>query len=645
MIMKHRLGKFPELEELLAQWITKEVGNDAPILDSTIKNRALQVAKDLGITLDQFKASVGWIDKFRERHKLRKVSAHSPDDMMEHLPGPMSGQSDEVSRQRARAFHSGMTLALQHQQERQNAMQHDINPHTGDSTASSDVSMFYCNSPAGTGGLGGQMSTNASSFSLPHSSTPQRPRSASDEGGVLSGIHETPKASKRHYDDMINAAVTARTNANINSSMENMRIPTDSPLQHQQHPHHSQSHQHPDHQNPKEQQRQAQTASHLSLGNGISDGLAAHRLTHDDSGYAVPLSDTLALSAPSASATSKRRKGVADPYAKDAKSANETAALTALREQIRRTRSEHFSYGQASTANVSEDADRSNALRDQQNQVAAAAVAAAHEIRRNEHLQSIFAQQQQHRGFPQQQGRPDDGGRTDNGDSADSALNASTASSPADQMSFMRAMQLRAMTGPTAQAALYAPHGSGHASPSSFRSDVTGSASMHPSHQQARTVGSPGVGTSMSTDDRPVTLDEARESLDVVLAFIARQPATLSPSDYFVLGNLQGQLNALANPYQHGHETPLQPATPMHAAHAMSIGNGSGGSGSEADNMSLGAMQQPLGGLSNGARSGHPGHAEALSHSNELNLLGITQSELSMVGELPQHRGAPPSSA
>ena len=47
-------------------------------------------------------------------------------------------------------------------------------------------------------------------------------------------------------------------------------------------------------------------------------------------------------------------------------------------------------------------------------------------------------------------------------------------------------------------------------------------------------------------EDRRVTLQEARESLDLVLAFIARQPANLSPNDYFVLGNLQGTLSALA---------------------------------------------------------------------------------------------------
>lgn len=49
MIVKHRTGKFPEMEEKLAEWLREKAGADDPISDITIKIRSLEIARELDL--------------------------------------------------------------------------------------------------------------------------------------------------------------------------------------------------------------------------------------------------------------------------------------------------------------------------------------------------------------------------------------------------------------------------------------------------------------------------------------------------------------------------------------------------------------------------------------------------------------------
>lgn len=512
-IVKHRTGKFPQLEERLAKWINDEVGSSTPILDVTIKHRALQLAKDLDIGQDQFKASVGWIDKFRERYKLPKAFS-SPD-------GHQSGQpSIEEAQRRAQAFRSGLALAAAQQ--------------AGVQTEN-DMSMFY--SPPNS-----QINLIASA------STPQRPRSTSDEVGT-SGLHETPKASKRQYDDMANN----RASSSIDASMARMHLPG---------------------------QNAAQAGTDSGHGNG---GLLSHQ--HDDSGYAMaPSSSSSSSSASNAvdANTSKRRKATAGPNKGTETDVStiqqhDDIPLAALREQLRRTQNTQlFSNAGAGT-------------QQQDSSVAAAAAAAVQEIRRSEEAQRLVEQRQQ-----QSRGGAD--------------------------MNLIRGLQRNVSSPSGQQGAIHGVLGqqaqSTTASPSVYtetpppRHDILGMLQSADMSASGSPIGSIVGGAG---DDRRVTLEEARESLDVVLAFIARQPANLSPSDYFVLGNLQGQLSALANqgqdPMSGQHHSLQQPQEQQQKQQQQ-----------EQKVQNRHQQQQD--------RS-HP-------NNSSLNLLGISGDDLSMVSDLTQ---------
>ncbi|SPO20990.1 uncharacterized protein UTRI_00467 [Ustilago trichophora] len=74
-IAKHRAVKFPAVEDRLTTWVAALKAQGEPIRDSTIRNEALRIARELGLGEDKFKASGGWIEKFRERNAIPKPSA------------------------------------------------------------------------------------------------------------------------------------------------------------------------------------------------------------------------------------------------------------------------------------------------------------------------------------------------------------------------------------------------------------------------------------------------------------------------------------------------------------------------------------------------------------------------------------------
>ncbi|KAF8650150.1 hypothetical protein AX16_005385 [Volvariella volvacea WC 439] len=75
---KHRPSKFPEIEEELVLWLEqcKEKGITGHLTDSGIRTKAKEVAKNLEITEDRFKASSGWVENFKQRHGIRGGSWH-----------------------------------------------------------------------------------------------------------------------------------------------------------------------------------------------------------------------------------------------------------------------------------------------------------------------------------------------------------------------------------------------------------------------------------------------------------------------------------------------------------------------------------------------------------------------------------------
>ncbi|KUF90901.1 ATP-binding Cassette (ABC) Superfamily [Phytophthora nicotianae] len=63
--------RFPELEKTLAAWIDARERAKAEISPSIIIDKAKMVARSMGISPDQFKASWGWYDKFSKRYGVR----------------------------------------------------------------------------------------------------------------------------------------------------------------------------------------------------------------------------------------------------------------------------------------------------------------------------------------------------------------------------------------------------------------------------------------------------------------------------------------------------------------------------------------------------------------------------------------------
>jgi Tc5 transposase DNA-binding domain len=72
----HRPSKFPEIESELAKWLYECREKKVQLTDSVIRNKAKEVAKQLQIPEDKFKASSGWVENFKHRHGIRRGQFH-----------------------------------------------------------------------------------------------------------------------------------------------------------------------------------------------------------------------------------------------------------------------------------------------------------------------------------------------------------------------------------------------------------------------------------------------------------------------------------------------------------------------------------------------------------------------------------------
>jgi hypothetical protein len=71
-VAKHRPSKFPGIESRLIARL-REISQDGTILsDSLIRAKAKEVAQDLDILDEKFKASSGWVDNFKSRWGIRR---------------------------------------------------------------------------------------------------------------------------------------------------------------------------------------------------------------------------------------------------------------------------------------------------------------------------------------------------------------------------------------------------------------------------------------------------------------------------------------------------------------------------------------------------------------------------------------------
>lgn len=104
-IAKHRAVKFPAVEDRLTTWAAELKARGEVIRDSTIRHEALRIARELGLGEDKFKASGGWIEKFRDRNQILKPQSRGTNNAESDVAGLMGGVTPSASS-------SDMSLAL-----------------------------------------------------------------------------------------------------------------------------------------------------------------------------------------------------------------------------------------------------------------------------------------------------------------------------------------------------------------------------------------------------------------------------------------------------------------------------------------------------------------------------------------------------
>ena len=72
MYIYQRPSKFPEIEEVLRDWLSECRTKKQLIQDIAIRQKAREVAREMKIGEDKFKASAGWVENFKHRHGIKK---------------------------------------------------------------------------------------------------------------------------------------------------------------------------------------------------------------------------------------------------------------------------------------------------------------------------------------------------------------------------------------------------------------------------------------------------------------------------------------------------------------------------------------------------------------------------------------------
>ena len=72
--VKHRSAKHENLETVLMQWFGQMRAKGALLSDKLVSTKALSLAEKL--QLADFKASDGWLSKFKKRHGIKLQRPH-----------------------------------------------------------------------------------------------------------------------------------------------------------------------------------------------------------------------------------------------------------------------------------------------------------------------------------------------------------------------------------------------------------------------------------------------------------------------------------------------------------------------------------------------------------------------------------------
>jgi len=84
----NRPVKFANLEDALSIWTRRIFSRNAVLTDKLLQLQAKKFAELLNISEVEFKASQGWIDKFKKRHDIRRFKIHGESEsvLVEDLP-------------------------------------------------------------------------------------------------------------------------------------------------------------------------------------------------------------------------------------------------------------------------------------------------------------------------------------------------------------------------------------------------------------------------------------------------------------------------------------------------------------------------------------------------------------------------------
>ena len=100
--LKDETGK--HVDEVLFEWFTAQRAKHIPISGPLLQEKARQIAEELGNLPGEFKASNGWLEKFRKRHLIlhRQISGESAsvntettEEWKNRLPNILRGYNDD----------------------------------------------------------------------------------------------------------------------------------------------------------------------------------------------------------------------------------------------------------------------------------------------------------------------------------------------------------------------------------------------------------------------------------------------------------------------------------------------------------------------------------------------------------------------
>jgi len=74
--IRKRDGNFSDIEDTLWTWCEHVINNKGPLHDDVLMSQGLKIARELGISPDEFRASQGWVYNFKRRHGLSEIILH-----------------------------------------------------------------------------------------------------------------------------------------------------------------------------------------------------------------------------------------------------------------------------------------------------------------------------------------------------------------------------------------------------------------------------------------------------------------------------------------------------------------------------------------------------------------------------------------